>query len=151
MQDALRLAREARAAGEVPVGAVCVAADGRLLGKGENQTERTGDPTAHAEILAIGAAAGAVDGGRLEGASLYVTLEPCAMCAGAIVLARIARLVYGAPDPKAGGCGSVFDIPTDRRLNHQAVVVGGCLADESGFLLKSFFESLRRDRVRERR
>ncbi len=143
MREALKLAREARAEGEVPVGAVVVAG-GRLLGRGRNQIETLGDPTAHAEILAIGAAATAVGEPRLVGATLYATLEPCVMCAGAIVLARIARVVYASDDPKAGACGSVYDIPRDPRLNHRSVVVGGILAEESSFLLRSFFDALRR-------
>jgi tRNA(adenine34) deaminase len=142
MREALKLAREARAEGEVPVGAVVVAG-GRLLGKGKNQIETLGDPTAHAEILAIGAAAAAVGEPRLVGATLYTTLEPCVMCSGAIVLARIARVVYAAEDPKAGACGSVYDIPRDPRLNHRALVTGGLLAAESSFLLRSFFDALR--------
>lgn len=142
MREALKLAREARAEGEVPVGAVVVAG-GRLLGKGKNQIETLGDPTAHAEILAIGAAATAAGEPRLIGATLYTTLEPCVMCAGAIVLARIARVVYASDDPKAGACGSVYDIPRDPRLNHRSVVVGGLLAAESSFLLRSFFDALR--------
>ena len=143
MSEALKLAREARGAGEVPVGAVLVGADGRLLAKGANQVESLGDPTAHAEILAIGAAASQIGGPRLHGTTLYVTLEPCAMCAGALVLARVARLCFAASDPKAGACGSLFDITGDTRLNHQLTVSGGCLAEESAFLLRSFFESLR--------
>lgn len=146
MREALKLARQARAAGEVPVGAVVVLS-GRLLGKGMNQIEALGDPTAHAEILAIGAAASALGEPRLTGATLYVTLEPCAMCAGAIVLARLSRVVFAAEDPRAGACGSLYDIARDPRLNHQAVVSGGLLADESSFLLRSFFDSLRRKEV----
>jgi tRNA(adenine34) deaminase len=144
MREALKLAREARAAREVPVGAVMVL-DGRLLGKGKNQIETLRDPTAHAEILAIGAAATALGEPRLTGATLYTTLEPCVMCSGAIVLARLARVVYGAEDPRAGACGSLYDIVCDPRLNHQAVVTGGLLADESAFLLRSFFDALRGD------
>lgn len=143
MREALKLARQARAAGEVPVGAVVVL-DGRLLGKGMNQIETLGDPTAHAEILAIGAAAGALGDPHLIGATLYTTLEPCVMCSGAIVLGRLARVVYAADDPKAGACGSLYDIPRDLRLNHRAEVSGGLLAEESNFLLRSFFDSLRR-------
>jgi tRNA(adenine34) deaminase len=143
MREALKLAREARAAGEVPVGAVVVL-DDRLLGKGKNQIETLGDPTAHAEILAIGAAANAIGDARLVGATLYSTLEPCVMCSGAVVLARIERVVYAADDPRAGGCGSLYDIARDPRLNHQAVVLGGLLADEAAFLLRSFFDDLRR-------
>ncbi len=142
MREALKLAREARAAGEVPVGAVVVLED-RLLGKGKNQIETLGDPTAHAEILAIGAAAGALGEPRLTGATLYATLEPCLMCSGAIVLARLERVVFAAADPRAGGCGSLYDIPRDPRLNHRAVVLGGLLADEATFLLRSFFDDLR--------
>jgi tRNA(adenine34) deaminase len=144
MREALKLARQARAAGEVPVGAVVVL-DGRLLGKGMNQIETLGDPTAHAEILAIGAAASALGEPRLLGATLYTTLEPCVMCSGAIVLGRLARIVYAADDPKAGACGSLYDIPRDTRLNHRAVVNRGLLAEESNFLLRSFFDSLRRE------
>jgi tRNA(adenine34) deaminase len=142
MREALKLAREARAAGEVPVGAVIVLEE-RLLAKGKNQIETLGDPTAHAEILAIGAAAGALGEPRLNGATLYTTLEPCIMCSGAIVLARLARVVYAADDPRAGACGSLYDVPRDPRLNHRAVVLGGLLADEANFLLRSFFDDLR--------
>jgi tRNA(adenine34) deaminase len=142
MREALKLAREARAAGEVPVGAVVVLGD-QLLGKGKNQIETLGDPTAHAEILAIGAAANALGEPRLTGATLYTTLEPCIMCSGAIVLARLERVVYGAEDPRAGACGSLYDIPRDPRLNHRAVVLCGLLADEACFLLRSFFDDLR--------
>jgi len=142
MREALKLAREARAAGEVPVGAVVVLGD-QLLGKGKNQIETLGDPTAHAEILAIGAAANALGEPRLTGATLYTTLEPCIMCSGAIVLARLERVVYAAEDPRAGACGSLYDIPRDPRLNHRAVVLGGLLADEACFLLRSFFDDLR--------
>ncbi len=143
MREALKLASQAAEAGEVPVGAVVVL-DGRLLGKGMNQIEILGDPTAHAEILAIGAAAAALGGPHLLGANLYVTLEPCVMCSGAVVLARLARVVFAAADPKGGACGSLYDIPRDPRLNHRAVVSGGLLAEESNLLLRSFFDSLRR-------
>lgn len=142
MREALKLAREALASGEVPVGAVVVLGD-QLLGKGKNQIETLGDPTAHAEILAIGAAANALGEPRLTGATLYTTLEPCIMCSGAIVLARLERVVYAAEDPRAGACGSLYDIPRDPRLNHRAVVLGGLLADEASFLLRSFFDDLR--------
>ena len=144
MRVALRLATEARARREVPVGAVIVGPDDAVLGKGYNQTETLRDPTAHAEILAIGAAAATLDSPRLLGTTIYVTLEPCAMCAGALVQARVARLVYGATDPRAGAAGSLYEITTDPRHNHQLVVSPGCLAEESSFLLRSFFESLRR-------
>ena len=142
MREALKLAREALASGEVPVGAVVVLGD-QLLGKGKNQIETLGDPTAHAEILAIGAATNTLSEPRPTGATLYTTLEPCIMCSGAIVLARLERVVYAAEDPRAGACGSLYDIPRDPRLNHRAVVLGGLLADEASFLLRSFFDDLR--------
>jgi tRNA(adenine34) deaminase len=146
MQVALAEARAAAAAGEVPVGALVVGADGVRLAAAHNRRETDRDPLAHAELLALRAAARAVGGWRLEGATLYVTLEPCAMCAGAVVLARVARLVYGAADPKAGFCGSLGDLVRDPRLNHRAEVTGGVLADECGELLRGFFADLRRGR-----
>src|SRR5512147_913092 len=127
MEEALRLAREAGEAGEVPVGAVAVF-EGRVVGRGMNAREETLDPTAHAELLAIREAARALGRWRLSGVTLYVTLEPCAMCAGAMVLARIDRLVYGADDPKAGAVGSLMDLSRDPRLNHQFAVEGGVRA-----------------------
>lgn len=142
MREALKLAREARAAREVPVGAVVVL-EGRLLGKGKNQMETLRDPTAHAEILAIGAAATALGEPRLTGATLYTTLEPCVMCSGAIVLARLARVVYGAEDPRAGACGSLYDLVRDPRLNHSIEVEPGVLAGACGDLLKDFFRERR--------
>jgi len=145
MDEALALARAAAGLGEVPVGALVVGADGRVLGRGHNRREADQDPLAHAELLALRAAARAAGSWRLEGASLYVTLEPCAMCAGAIVLARVARLVYGAADPKAGFCGSLGDLVRDPRLNHRAEVVAGIRADACGALLRGFFADLRRD------
>jgi tRNA(adenine34) deaminase len=144
MDAALALARAAAQLGEVPVGAVVVGADGRLLGQGHNRRESEQDPLAHAEILALREAARAAGSWRLEGASLYVTLEPCAMCAGALVLARVARLVFGASDPKAGFCGSLGDLVRDPRLNHRVEVVSGVRAEASGGLLKAFFAGLRR-------
>ncbi len=138
MQAALREAQEAREEGEVPVGAVVVCG-GRIIGRGHNQRERLNDPTAHAEMLALTAAATAVESWRLEGCTLYVTLEPCAMCAGALVLARLARLVFGAMDPKAGACVSLYSIPTDDRLNHRIDLTSGVLADECGGILREFF------------
>ncbi|GAA4513665.1 tRNA adenosine(34) deaminase TadA [Actinoallomurus oryzae] len=146
MRDAMRLAlREARmAAGDVPIGAVVLDASGRLAGAGRNERERTGDPTAHAEIIALRRAAARLGEWRLTGCTLVVTLEPCTMCAGAAVLARVDRIVYGAIDPKAGAVGSLWDVVRDRRLNHRPEVVGGVLAEECGALLTEFF-ARRRD------
>jgi tRNA(adenine34) deaminase len=146
METALELAREAAALGEVPVGAVVVAADGRVLGRGHNRREIDQDPLAHAEILALREAARTCGSWRLEGATLYVTLEPCAMCAGAIVLSRVDRLVFGAVDPKAGFCGSLGDLVRDPRLNHRPEVSSGVRAAESAELLREFFAALRRRR-----
>jgi tRNA(adenine34) deaminase len=129
---------------EVPVGAVVLGPGGHVLSRAHNQRERDADPTAHAEILAIRAAARAIGSWRLEGCTLVVTLEPCPMCAGAVVAARIGRVVYGAADPKAGAAGSLWDIPRDRRLNHRAEVIGGVLAEESAALLREFFARRRR-------
>ena len=143
MEAALAEARAAASDGEVPVGAV-IAWDGRIIGRGRNRVETTQDPTAHAEILAIGAASQTVKSWRLDEATLYVTLEPCHMCAGAIVLARIPRLVYGARDPKAGACGSLSMVVQDMRLNHRAEVQPGILGEECGALLESFFRTKRR-------
>ena len=142
MDVALELAGEASARGEVPVGAVVVL-DGRIVGRGANRTEALQDPSAHAEILALREAAGRLGSWRLTGATLYVTLEPCAMCAGASVLARIERLVYGADDPKAGMCGSLENLVQDRRLNHRIDVVRGVAAREAGELLRQFFRGRR--------
>jgi len=124
---------------EVPVGAVILGPGGDVLARAHNQRESDADPTAHAEILAIRAAARGLGSWRLEGCTLVVTLEPCPMCAGAVVAARIGRVVYGAADPKAGAAGSLWDIPRDRRLNHRAQVIGGVLAEESAALLREFF------------
>jgi tRNA(adenine34) deaminase len=142
MRLALLEAEEAAREGEVPVGAVIVHEE-RVIGRGHNRTEASQDPTAHAEILAIGAAAEALGSWRLEGCALYVTLEPCHMCAGAIVLARIERLVFGATDPKAGACVSLADVVRDPRLNHRADVLHGILAAESRVLLAEFFRKKR--------
>lgn len=131
---------EARlAAADVPVGAVVVSAAGEVLSRASNERELTGDPTAHAEVLALRRAAAAVGSWRLDGATLVVTLEPCTMCAGAIVLSRVARVVFGAMDEKAGAAGSLWDVLRDRRLNHRPEVVAGVLADESASLLREFF------------
>jgi tRNA(adenine34) deaminase len=138
MRIALERAREAEGHGDVPIGAV-VARDGDVLAAAGNERELRGDPTAHAEILAIRAASERLGGWRLPGTTLYVTLEPCAMCAGAIVLARIPAVVYGAPDPKAGAAGSVLDVLSEPALNHRPTVTGGLLEEESAALLRGFF------------
>jgi tRNA(adenine34) deaminase len=142
IRAALRDARLAAELDEVPVGCVIVH-DGAIIGRGHNQTETLQDATAHAEIVAIGAASNALGSWRLIDCTMYVTLEPCAMCAGAIVLARVPRLVYGAFDPKAGACGSVLDVIHERRLNHRVEVVPGVLAAECGDLLRQFFAKKR--------
>ena len=142
LEAALAEARAAEDEGEVPIGAVVVHR-GRVIGRGRNRVEATQDPTAHAEIIAIGAASQGLKSWRLDDATLYVTLEPCHMCAGAIVLARISRLVYGARDPKAGACGSLAMVPQDLRLNHRVEVVPGVLADECGAMLSEFFRKRR--------
>ena len=142
MEYALREAEQAMKRKEVPVGCVIIS-DNRIIGKGYNQIESLKDPTAHAEIIAITAAAAFLGSRRLENTALYVTLEPCAMCAGAIVQARIPRLVFGAYDPKAGACGTLFNIVQDQRLNHRAEVVGGILAERCGALLSDFFKLVR--------
>lgn len=140
MRDALSAAREAGRHGDVPIGAVLLGPDGEQLAVAANERERTGDPTAHAEVLVLRRAAGSLaDGWRFEDCTLVVTLEPCAMCAGALVNARVGRLVYGAPDAKAGAVASVFDIVRDPRLNHRVEVVSGVLAEECGSVLREFF------------
>ena len=143
MRQALEQARLAPEHGDVPVGAVVLSPDGAVLAAAHNDREGSGDPTAHAEVLAVRAAAAARGSWRLSGCTLVVTLEPCAMCAGALVLARLARVVYGAPDPKAGAAGSLFDLLRDRRLNHRPEVIAGVLADECSALLQEFFEQRR--------
>ncbi len=143
MRAALREAQAALEENEVPVGAVVVQA-GRIIGRGHNQRERLNDPTAHAEMLAITAAAGALGCWRLEGCTLYVTLEPCAMCAGALVLARVPRLVFGTPDPKAGACGSLYTIVSDPRLNHRVELGPLVCREECASLLQEFFARQRR-------
>ena len=139
---ALDLAHEAGAAGEVPVGALIVL-DGEVVGRGCNQPIGRHDPTAHAEVMALRDAAARLGNYRLPGATLYVTLEPCAMCAGAIMQARIGRVVFGARDPKTGAAGSVIDLFAESRLNHHASVVGGVLAEPCGSLLSGFFAARR--------
>jgi len=143
MELALAEAERAAVEGEVPVGCVIVH-EGMVIGKGHNRTESLCDPTAHAEILAITAAANHLESWRLEGCSVYSTLEPCAMCAGALVLARVDRLVYGAKDPKFGACMSLYNIVQDIRLNHQLEVIPGILEERSAQLLKSFFKTVRK-------
>jgi tRNA(adenine34) deaminase len=142
MRRAIELAREAEAAGEVPVGAVIVR-DGEILAEGFNRPISTRDPTAHAEMVALRAAAARVDNYRLTGTTLYVTLEPCAMCAGAMVHARVQRLVYAATDPRAGACGSVFNVVQNPVLNHRLEVTDGVLGDECATLLRDFFVARR--------
>ena len=143
MMEALAEARRAAGIGEVPIGAVVVR-DGVVVGRGHNRRETDGDPLAHAEILAIRQAASAAGGWRLSGCTMYVTLEPCAMCAGALVNGRVERLVYGAPDPKAGYCGTLGNVVQDPRLNHRLEVTAGVMEIESAALLRGFFASLRR-------
>jgi tRNA(adenine34) deaminase len=142
MQEALRIAREAGARGEVPVGAVALC-DGQIVGRGGNAREGARDPTAHAELLAIQEAARTLGRWRLTGVTLVVTLEPCTMCAGAMVLARIDRLVFGASDPKAGAVGSLMDLSADTRLNHRFAVERGLRGEECSAILKAFFRARR--------
>ena len=143
MRAALSEAALAMAHDDVPVGAVVLAADGTVVGTGHNDREGRGDPTAHAEVLALRAAAAALGSWRLTGCTLVVTLEPCTMCAGALVLARVDRVVYGAADPKAGAAGSLWDVVRDRRLNHRPEVVAGVLEQECSAVLRAFFEGRR--------
>ncbi|HUL94430.1 MAG TPA: tRNA adenosine(34) deaminase TadA [Usitatibacter sp.] len=142
MREALAQAALAAQAGEVPVGAVVVR-DGRIIGRGYNRPITSSDPTAHAEVVALREAAAAEGNYRLPGCDLYVTLEPCAMCVGAMVHARIGRVVYGAKDPKTGACGSIVDLPGIAHWNHHGVFQGGLLADECGAMLRSFFADRR--------
>jgi tRNA(adenine34) deaminase len=142
MTLALKEAEAAKAEGEVPVGCVVVC-DDRVVGRGRNRTEGLTDPTAHAEIVALSAAATTLGNWRLTGATVYTTLEPCLMCAGALVLARPDRVVFGARDPKFGCLGSRYDIAADNRFNHQFAVTGGVLAEESARLMKDFFQQRR--------
>lgn len=142
MNLALEQARKAAAQGEIPIGSVLVR-DERVLAQAHNFRETWQDPTAHAEMVVIREAATQLGSWRLTGTTLYVTLEPCAMCIGAIILARIPRLVFGALDPKAGACGSVLNVPAERRLNHRVEVIDGILGQESQTLLQTFFKNLR--------
>lgn len=144
MREALWHAAQAPdVAGDVPIGAVVVGPTGELVGAGRNVREEDGDPTGHAEIVALRAAAAHLGAWRLSGCTLVVTLEPCTMCAGAIVLSRVDRVVFGAYDPKAGAVGSLWDVVRDRRLNHRPEVLGGVLAEESALLLERFFRDQR--------
>ena len=145
MEAALVEAQKALSHNEVPVGAVIVYEE-QIIGKGYNQVEQLNDPTAHAEMIAISAAANYLESWRLENCSLYVTLEPCSMCAGAIVLSRIKWLYYGADDPKAGSCGSLRNIVRDPRLNHQVILQSGIMAPEAQDLLKEFFRKVRKQK-----
>ena len=142
MEEALALAEQAAAEGEIPVGAVMVDREGNIIGRGRNRRQ-SGDPLGHAELFAIAEAARAIGDWRLEGTTMIVTLEPCAMCAGALVNARIDRLVFGAYDPKAGFCGTLGNLVQDARLNHRLQVEGGFMAERSRALLQSFFRDLR--------
>ncbi|HEY1651942.1 MAG TPA: tRNA adenosine(34) deaminase TadA [Acidimicrobiales bacterium] len=144
MELALAEARAAAAEGEVPVGAVCLV-NGQVVAQRHNEREHTSDPTAHAEMLVLRDAAAALGGWRLRDATLVVTLEPCPMCAGALVAARIGRLVYGASDPKAGACGTLYNLCSDPRLNHEVTVTRGVRAEQCGALLTSFFADRRND------
>ncbi len=143
MREAIAEARVAEAHGDVPIGAVVVVGD-EVVARGRNERELAHDPTAHAEVIALRAAAAAIgDGWRVTGATLYVTLEPCTMCAGAIVLSRVPRVVFGASDPKAGACGSVLSVLDRPELNHRPEVTGGVLGAECGDLLRAFFRARR--------
>lgn len=148
MREAIKQAEMALQMGEVPVGAV-VEKDGEIIGRGHNLTETSKDPTAHAEMQAIREAAKALGGWRLSGCSLYVTIEPCSMCAGAIVLSRLSQVVIGTADSKAGACGSVLNILDQPRLNHRPIVVSGILEEECRNIMKDFFISLRKKKSEE--
>ncbi|HEX5771485.1 MAG TPA: tRNA adenosine(34) deaminase TadA [Nocardioidaceae bacterium] len=143
MREALAEARSAPDTGDVPIGAVVIGPDGNVIGRGRNEREALGDPTAHAEVVALREAAVSRGEWRLEGCTLVVTLEPCTMCAGATVLSRVDRLVFGAYDDKAGAVGSLWDVVRDRRLNHRPEVISGVLADECTLMLQEFFASHR--------
>lgn len=144
MELALAEAAAAAAHDDVPIGAIVLGADGTVLARRHNERERLGDPTAHAELLALrDAAAAAGDGWRLEGATVVSTLEPCVMCAGALLAARVGRVVFGAADPKAGACGTLYNVCVDPRLNHEVEVVGYVMADRAGALLSDFFAGRR--------
>lgn len=146
MKITLAEAEKALSFGEVPIGAIVVHEE-EVVGRGHNLRETNNDPTAHAEMLALREASRKLGGWRLTGADIYVTVEPCAMCAGAIVLARVDRLIYGAADPKAGACGSIFNVVEDERLNHRPEAVSGVLENECQAILKEFFEERRRQTI----
>ena len=150
MNEALKEAAKAGAAGDVPIGCVIVK-DDEIIGRGHNRVEADHDPSAHAEMLAIRDAVRASGYERLIGCRMYVTLEPCSMCAGAIVLARIEELIYGAPDPKTGACGSLYDIVEDERLNHRVRVRRGMMEQTCSQLIRDFFADLREARIRKRK
>ncbi|MGI8680518.1 MAG: tRNA adenosine(34) deaminase TadA [Jatrophihabitans sp.] len=143
MRSALELSRRSAAAGEIPVGAVVLDAAGAVIATGHNERQAAHDPTAHAEVVALRRAGAALGSWQLPGATLVVTLEPCTMCAGALVAARVSRLVFGAWDQKGGAVGSLWDVVRDRRLNHRPEVVAGVLSDECGAVLRAFFASRR--------
>ena len=148
MRLSIEQARIAEENGDVPIGAVIVYKD-QIIGKAYNQREQLKDPTAHAEIIALTQAAAYIKSWRLNGCTMYVTLEPCAMCAGALVLARMDRLVFGCDDPKTGACGSLYDIVRDERLNHRLEVTSGVLADECSRILQEFFERRRKENIQQ--
>ena len=150
MEEALALADAAAAEGEIPVGAVVVDREGKIIGRGRNRRQ-SGDPLGHAELIAIGEAARAIGDWRLEGTTMVVTLEPCAMCAGALVNARVERLIFGAYDPKAGFCGTLGNLVQDPRLNHRLEVIGGFEEERARELLQRFFQSLRRGETKTER
>ncbi len=139
MRQALEVARRTSTSADIPIGAVVLNPAAEVIATGHNAREADSDPTAHAEVMAIRAAAAKLGSWRLDGCTLVVTLEPCTMCAGAIVLSRLARLVFGAYDAKAGAVGSLWDVVRDRRLNHRPEVIGGVLADETGAVIREFF------------
>jgi len=145
MHEAIKEAQKAYEKDEVPIGAVAVFKN-QIIGRGHNQTERLKDPTAHAEIIAITAAANALNSWRLKDVTVYTTVEPCIMCAGALVLARVKKIIFGVRDEKFGGCGSVFNIVNEKRLNHRIEIIEGILKDECFSLLKSFFKKKRKQR-----
>ena len=144
MKEALREAQKAFEKDEVPVGAIAVYKN-QIIGRGHNQTEGLNDPTAHAEIVAITAAANALGSWRLNGVEMFSTVEPCTMCAGALVLARVKRIIFGARDEKFGGCGSVFNVVNEPKLNHRIEVTEGVMADQAASLMKNFFEKKRKE------
>ena len=146
MREAIKEARKAFEADEVPVGAVIVS-NGKIIARGHNQVECLKDPTAHAEMIALTSAASCLGNKWLNSSSLYVTIEPCSMCAGALVLSRIKRIYFGAMDPKAGACGSILNIVRHEKLNHRVEIKGGLLADECGYLLSEFFRKKRKDGI----